>query len=101
MTNAAAVATSVRTRTQSWLVSAGFSVQVNWVHAHQMSQPTRIEWSTPVGVRSGAVPAVIWVTAKTNTRSKNSSTKVTPCGPAARTLRRTSAPGLASGLVSA
>ncbi len=39
MMKAAAVAARVTTRTMMWLVSAGLSVQVNWVHAHQMSQP--------------------------------------------------------------
>ena len=37
-------------RTKSCVVSAGFSVQVNWVHAHQISQNSRIERATPLHV---------------------------------------------------
>jgi hypothetical protein len=79
MTNAAAVAARVTSRTIGWVVSAGLRVQVNWVHAHQISQKRTSERTTPAIVRSCAVSAVSWVTAKTKTRSKNSSTKVTDC----------------------
>ena len=47
ITNAAAVARSVDTRTTTWVVSAGLSVQVNCVHAHQISQNRTSERSTP------------------------------------------------------
>src|SRR6478736_5688720 len=77
MMNATPVATSVMTRTRSWVVSAGLSVHVNWVQAHQINQNSRIDRATPVHERCDAVSAVISVTAKTNTRSKNSSTNVT------------------------
>ena len=50
MMNATPVATSVRTRTRSWVVSAGLSVHVNWVHAHQISQKSRTDRATPVHV---------------------------------------------------
>ena len=43
ITNAAAVAARVTTRTRLWSVSAGLSVQVNWVHAHQISQKSSTE----------------------------------------------------------
>ena len=77
ITNAIAVAISVSTRTKSWSVSAGFNVHVNWVHAHQISQNSSTERATPLHDRCVAVSAVTCVTAKTNTKSKNSSTKVT------------------------
>ena len=51
MTKAAAVAASVTTRTRSCEVSAGLRVHVNWVHAHQMSQPTMTDRSTPSALR--------------------------------------------------
>ena len=86
MTSAAPVAASVMIRTVGWVVSAGLSVQVNWVHAHQMIQPSRIDRRTPSGVRSCAVRTVSCVTANTKTRSKNSSTNVTDCALAARML---------------
>ncbi len=86
MTSATPVATRVTTRTAGWVVSAGLSVHVNCVHAHQISQPSTIDRRTPSGVRSWAVSAVIWVTANTKTRSKNSSTNVTACGSEARRL---------------
>ena len=79
MTNAAAVAASVMTRTTTWVVSAGLSVHVNCVHPHQINQNRTRERSTPSRVRFCAVSAVTWVTANTNTRSKKSSTNVTPC----------------------
>ena len=86
MTSATPVATRVTTRTPGWVVSAGFSVHVNCVHAHQISHPSRIDRRTPPGVRSWAVSAVSCVTAKTKTRSKNSSTNVTGCGSDVRML---------------
>src|SRR6185503_14038539 len=79
ITNAAAVAASVMTRTTTWVVSAGLRVQVNWVHAHQIIQNRTSERSTPSGVRLWAVSAVTWVTANTKTRSKKSSTNATLC----------------------
>src|SRR6187455_3293261 len=88
MTKAAAVATRVMTRTRTWVVSAGLSVQVNCVQAHQISQNSTSERRTPSIVRLCAVRAVTWVTAKTKTRSKNSSTNVTACSSGACNLRR-------------
>ena len=38
-------------RTTTWVVSAGLSVQVNCVHAHQINQNRTRERSTPSGVR--------------------------------------------------
>jgi hypothetical protein len=51
ITNAAAVATRVMTRTRTWVVSAGFSVHVNCVQAHQISQNSTSERRTPSIVR--------------------------------------------------
>src|SRR4029453_4943450 len=84
MTSATAVAASVMTRTVGCVVSAGLSVHVNCVHAPQISQPSRIDRRMPPGVSSWAVSAVSWVTAKTKTRSKKSSTNVTACAVVAR-----------------
>ena len=86
MTSATPVAASVMIRTTGWVVSAGLSVHVNWVHAHQISQPSRIDRRIPSGVRSCAVKTVSCVTANTKTRSKNSSTNATDCASAARML---------------
>ena len=74
MMKASAVATRVVSLMTELSVSASLSDQVNWVHAHHTSQKTMTPRSTPVPVRSWASIAVICVTAKTKTRSKNSST---------------------------
>ena len=77
ITKAAAVATSVTTCTAMCRVSAGFRVQVNCVHAHQINQKMRTARPTPRASRCSAVTVVTCVTAKTNTRSKKSSTNAT------------------------
>src|SRR5918994_3287924 len=79
ITKAVPVAARVIVRTARWVVSAGLRVHVNWVHAHQISQNSSRDRTAPDQVRSCASATVIWVTAKTKTRSKNSSTNVTDC----------------------
>ena len=48
-------------------------------HAHQIAASTAKPRSIPSHVRSSARRVVTWVSAKTNTRSKNSSRGVTAC----------------------
>ena len=57
------MATNVQTRTSVCVVSAGFSVQVNCVQAHQISQNSSTERAIPLQVRLLAVSDVTWVTA--------------------------------------
>ncbi len=74
MKKATALAVSTVTSTIGFVVSAGLSVQVNCCHAHHTSQAITAARPAPPQVRSWTSRLVTWVTAYTNTRSKNSST---------------------------
>ena len=77
MKNATAVAARVPRRMWEWSVLAAFKAQVNWVHAHQTNQKIKPAERTVGQVMWPWNRAAIWVTEKTNTRSKKSSTNVT------------------------
>ena len=58
-------------------VSAALSDQVNWLHAHQTIQNAIRTWPTAPQVAWPWSSSTILVIENTNTRSKNSSTKLT------------------------
>src|SRR5438270_4078498 len=68
------VASSSTARTAPEFGSSAFAVQTNADHAHHMSAITRKARPKPGQVRSRTSSVLIWVTAKTKTRSQSSST---------------------------
>ena len=58
-----AVATSMTVSTAGWVVSAEFSVQVNWVQADHTSQKTITACATPAQDSSLCTRLTVWVTA--------------------------------------
>jgi hypothetical protein len=84
MKKAIAVATSVASSTRGCSVLAALRAQVNCVHPHHTIQKMSRARAIVSAEMPSAKMCTTWVTENTNTRSKNSSTKVTrwSCGEA-------------------
>ena len=71
--NMAAIAANMRNLIAAWSGLATFAIQAQPIQHHHNSMTIKVPRSSPFQVRSSAMKAVTWVSAKTKTRSKNSS----------------------------